>query len=169
MPKLRLDKQFTEVIEHRLATYLGVDPGKSGGLALLFHGKVMAIKMPETPADLLSWLRDNACDSSAIIEQVGGYTGEGQPGSAMFNFGKGAGHLEMALLACGIPTESVPPRRWQKALGISPRKKAETKTQWKNRLKSVAQRLFPKEKVTLATADALLIALYCKRKHLGIL
>jgi hypothetical protein len=164
--------------------YMGVDPGKSGGIALLFSDrgnivKVIATHMPDTPKDVFEWIRDAAVidakdllgfkECIAIIEQVGGYTGEGQPGSAMFNFGKGVGHLEMALLACNIPTESVPPRKWQKALGISGKKKTETKTQWKNRLKSVAQRLFPSEKVTLATADALLIATYCKRKHEGTL
>ncbi len=156
--------------------YMGIDPGKSGGLALLFDDKVIAVKMPETPADVLQWIRESSFKCVAVIEQVGGYAPSKKDGnkfvagsSAMFNFGKGVGHLEMALLACNIPTESVSPRKWQKALGISRRKKTETKTQWKNRLKSVAQRLFPSEKVTLATADALLIALYCKRKHQGTL
>jgi len=148
---------------------MGIDPGKSGGLALLFDAGVIAVKMPETPADLFKWISESADNCIAIIEQVGGYAGEGHPGSAMFNFGKGVGHLEMSLIASAIPSESVPPRKWQKAMGISSRKKTETKTQWKNRLKSVAQRLFPSENVTLATADALLIALYCKRKHEGTL
>jgi hypothetical protein len=170
---------------------MGVDPGKSGGIALLFSDrgnivKVIAIHMPDTPKDVFEWIRNAAVIDAknllgfegcvAIIEQVGGYQPSKKNGdgfvagsSAMFNFGKGLGHLEMALLACGIPTESVPPRKWQKALGISSRKNTETKTQWKNRLKSVAQRLFPSEKVTLATADALLIATYCKRKHEGTL
>lgn len=155
----------------RQVFYLGIDPGKSGGMAAIDSlGVIIACKMPGTPADILEWLRDFG-DSTcrAIIEQVGGYVGVGQPGSAMFNFGKGVGHLEMAMLACRIPAESVPPRKWQKAMGISSRKKTETKTQWKNRLKLVAQRLFPSEKVTLAIADALLIALYCQRKHEGTL
>jgi len=160
--------------------YLGIDPGKSGGIAVInsedrsCYG-VLAIKMPETPADVLDYfhsLKDNLPPNYsyiAVIEQVSGYIGEEQPGSAMFKFGRGVGHLEMALLACGIPSEAVPPRKWQKALGISSKKKTESKVQWKNRLKSVAQRLFPSEKITLATADALLIALYCKRKHEGTL
>ena len=151
------------------SVYMGIDPGKSGGIALLFDNEVIATKMPETPADVLDWIRESASNCVAVIEQVGGYTGEGQPGSAMFNFGRGVGHLEMALLTCKIPTESVPPRKWQKALGISAKKKTETKTQWKNRLKSVAQRLFPSITVTLATSDALLIAEYCKRKREGTL
>jgi len=151
--------------------YLGVDPGKSGGLALRVDSTTILDKMPETPADVLSWIRFHCLRATfhcvACLEQVGGYTGEGQPGSAMFNFGRGFGHLEMALLACNIPTTLVHPRTWQKAMGISPRKKTETKTQWKNRIKATAQRLFPRSHVTLATADALLIAEYCRRKHEG--
>lgn len=34
-----------------------------------------------------------------------------------------------------------------------------------NVTKAKAQELFPKEKVTHATADALLLATYCKRTH----
>lgn len=162
-------------IIRKLQIYIGIDPGKNGGIATLDTHSAVPVKMPETPADLLSHFRDIKShlpinySCIAVIEQVGGYTGEGQPGSSMFKFGQGVGHLEMALLACGIPSESVPPRKWQKALGISAKKKTETKTQWKNRLKSVAQRLFPSEQVTLATADALLIAEYCRRKHQGTL
>lgn len=101
--------------------------------------------------------------------------------------------LRMALTAVEIPFEIVKPHDWQKGLGIPKRKPhtssreveitrgknkgkmrtqkygGETDTQWKNRLKAKAQQLFPLQKVTLKTADALLIALYCKRKHEGTL
>ena len=36
------------------------------------------------------------------------------------------------------------------------------KTEWKNKLKGLAQRLYPREKVTLNTADAILLAHYGK-------
>jgi hypothetical protein len=156
-------------IAKRPKVYMGIDPGKSGGIALLFGREVIAIRMPDTPADVLEWIRGYSSDCIACMEQVGGYAGEGQPGSAMFNFGRGYGNLEMALLACEVSFELVSPRRWQKAMGISPRGKTETRTAWKNRIKETVQRLFPSEKVTLATADALLIALYRKRKCEGTL
>jgi hypothetical protein len=146
---------------------LGIDPGKNGGLALLFGQEVIATRMPPTPADLLVWIRSIGDDCIACMEQVSGYAGEGQPGSAMFNFGRGYGNLEAFLLACEMPFELVPPRRWQKAMGITPKGKTESKTEWKNRIKAVAQRLFPAEKITLMTSDAILIAEYCRRKHEG--
>lgn len=156
-------------VSKTLESYLGIDPGKSGGMAVLHGPDVDAVAMPKTEGDILHWIL--ACNynyrSIAVIEKVSGFIGQGHPGSAMFNFGCGYGGLRMALLASAIPFEETAPRRWQKAMGIPPRKRAESKTQWKNRLKARAQQLFPGIDVTLSTADALLIALYCKRKHEG--
>lgn len=87
----------------------------------------------------------------------------------MFNFGKGYGHLQMALLALGIGTEDVTPNKWEKMYQLGSSGKC-TKTEWKNRLKAKAQQLFPQlgKKVTLATCDALLICEYGRRKDTGL-
>jgi Holliday junction resolvasome RuvABC endonuclease subunit len=103
----------------------------------------------------------------AVIEHVHAMPKQGV--SSTFKFGVGYGGLRMALIAASIPFEEVTPRTWQKALGVVVRKKTETKTQFKNRLKAKAQQLFPRESITLKTADALLIAEYCRRKQLGLL
>ncbi len=150
--------------------FLGVDPGASGGLATIRGRRVELFQMPKTEKDIWNLIRQfRSLSTVCILEKVWGHIGQGQPGSAMFNFGMGYGLLKMALTGTGIPFEEVVPRAWQKALSISSRKKTETKTQWKNRLKATAQKLFPRVEVTLATCDALLIALYCKRKHEGTL
>lgn len=148
--------------------YLGIDPGASGGLACIALDNVEAVPMPESDRDLWDWFRwfMPGMKPFALVEKVGGYIGGNPvPGSAMFNFGTNYGKLLMALTAAGIPFETVTPQRWQKGLSIPPRKKGEGKTAWKNRLKVVAQRLFPDVKVTLATADALLIAEHCRRSR----
>jgi hypothetical protein len=153
--------------------YLGIDPGMSGGLASIHGNKgiVVASSMPSTDRDILDWLSDgdDRSDSFAVLEKVGGYTQAGgpQPGSAMFKFGTSYGGLRMALTAARIPFEEIMPQKWQRGLGIVPRKKEETKSQFKSRLKDFAQKLFPDTKVTLAIADALLIATYCQRKQEG--
>lgn len=157
--------------------YLAIDPGKQGGIAFLSgRGDVEAIPMPATESDVWATIRMYAGYGNcfAMIEKVGGYQGPGSeaPGSSMFNFGWGYGGLRMALIGNGIPFDTPTPQAWQKALSIPPRKKQakkyiETKTQWKNRLKGIAQRLFPHLTVTLATADALLILEYCRRKQEG--
>lgn len=82
----------------------------------------------------------------------------GQPGSAMFKFGESAGIVRGMLLALGAEVELVPPKKWQEPLFL--KKGDATKTAWKNTLKNAAQRRFPGLKVTLATADALLLLAY---------
>lgn len=144
--------------------HIGIDPGSNGGIAVLDDsGAVIFLrKMPETPQDLIDTLRHFADDSCCTLEKVGGMPGNG--GMAMFNFGKGYGHLEMALLALKIPTETVTPQKWEKTyqLGTS---RGVGKTEWKNRLKAKAQQLFPDQKLTLAVCDALLIAEYGRRNR----
>lgn len=155
-----------QIIETKVLC-IGVDPGASGGLAEIGVDGVTAVPMPATELDILEWLRQQGrrSDVTAIIEQVSGYIGEGHPGSAMFKFGMSYGGLRMALIACDIPFEAVTPQAWQKALSISKRDKSESRTQFKNRLKAKAQQLFPLVKVTLATADAILIAEFCRRRY----
>ena len=157
--------------------YIGIDPGASGALVALEYNKpgmsTRILAMPPTMSEMYHWLHSRSATGECFctIEKVGGYIGAGSemPGSAAFNFGKGYGALLMALCATGIPHEEVTPVVWMRGLGIPPRKKGEEKKDWKNRLKAKAQQLFPREKVTLVTADALLIAEYCRRKMTGIL
>lgn len=144
--------------------YIGIDPGKNGGIAVMsVDGTVVDVaKMPSTPSGILDFLSSCKYGSFCVLERVGGMPGNG--GSAMFNFGKGYGHLQMALLALGIPTEEVTPNKWEKTYQLGTSGKY-TKTEWKNRLKAKAQQLFPSlgKKITLATCDALLICEYGRR------
>lgn len=156
--------------------FIGVDPGASGGMASI-SDTVGATAMPGTDADIWAWFSNadfapyntGRPAAFAVIEKVQGYAGSPTVGSAMFKFGASYGGLRMALTAAGIPFEEATPQVWQRGLKIPQRTKAESKTAWKNRLKAAAQRLFPGIKVTLATADALLIAEYCRRKRGGTL
>lgn len=156
--------------------YVGVDPGQSGGLVIIHDGSygisstpmthAEAMPMPATERDIWDWFEGlDPQQTVAVIEKVHSMPKQGV--ASTFKFGMGYGGLRMALIAAGIPFEDVTPRVWQKALSILSRKVTETKTQFKNRLKAKAQQLFPSIKVTLKTADALLIAEYCKRKHEG--
>lgn len=142
-------------------TIIGIDPGKSGGIAWIRDGKPCVEKMPETIMDLWQllagiWNEDGTC--RAYLEQVqpgGLHRGrEGTMGAkSAFTFGNGFGHLEMALTALAIPFERVTPQKWQGALGC--RTGGD-----KNVSKRRAQELFPSIKCTHAISDALLIARY---------
>ena len=139
---------------------IGIDPGKSGGIAWIADGKPCVEKMPDSLRDV--W--DLICDITnhprstvdgrkykAYIEQV--HSSPQMGVKSAFTFGNGFGHLEMALTAAGIPFERIRPQVWQKAMGCM------TKGD-KNVTKRRAQELFPQLKVTHSTADALLIADY---------
>ncbi len=134
-------------------TTIGIDPGKSGGIAWIQDGKACVEKMPDTLQDLWELLRDIAAEGrcKAYLEQIHSSPQMGVVSS--FTFGNGFGHLEMALTAAGIPFERVRPQVWQKAMGCM------TKGD-KNVSKRKAQELFPQIKVNHYVADALLIASY---------
>lgn len=158
----------------RQGAYIGIDPGANGGLVCLFDDKTFIQMMPETERDIWDWFNQwKGVPVFGIIEKVGGFMGgtgrNVASGHTMFNFGLSYGVLRMAFIAAEIPFEEVPPRTWQKGLKIPPMSRTESKTEFKNRLKGLAQQLFPLEKVTLATSDALLIAEYCRRKREGCL
>lgn len=151
--------------------YLGVDPGKGGGLAILagsFHSTslVCTTGMPATERDVWEWINNHKLYTTiAAIEWIHpAILGVGK--SPMSKLYGSYMALRMALIGAGIRFEAVKPIVWQRAVGVSARKKTETPTQWKNRLKQRAQELFPTTTVTLATADALLIAEYCRRTNL---
>lgn len=164
--------------------YVGLDPGQNGAIVRLSNALVARYKMPNTETDLWSMFCDirksgaahtmkAAIPIVACIEQqtprptfFGGRSSILKSTCVLYgNYMQ----LRGMLIAAGISFEEVPPKRWQQALKIPPRLKTETDTQWKNRLKGRAQQLYPQVNVTLAIADALLIATYCKRKHEGSL
>jgi hypothetical protein len=162
---------------------LAIDPGASGGLAVLSPaGGVSARKMPETDDELLGYFSELqlVADSRgwrrvAVMEAQAGFSFQrkrldgtveqgGTSAGSMFSFGDGYGFIRGALLACNWRLELVRPLKWQKALSVGARG-GRTRTEWKNMLKEMAARLYPQLKVTLAVADALLLLEYAKAAH----
>lgn len=144
---------------------ISIDPGASGGIAYANEeGVVTAFPMPETEGDVLDHIRmlvASGPGAVAVIEEVGGFMGGGGKNIAaahtMFTFGRGVGFLMGAIMMAGIPITDHPrPSIWQKHFSFGKKGEATT-TEWKNKLKAEAQRRFPHLKVTLKTADALLL------------
>lgn len=135
------------------------DVGVSGGIAIGVDSPVLH-PMPETVHDLAELIRC-AKDSAdypveAHVELVGGFIGHNQPGSRMFTFGQSYGQILGILAALQIPTYLVRPQKWQSLLGIG-NGSGLPKHVWKAKLKAKAQQLYPSLKITLQTADALLL------------
>jgi len=145
--------------------YIGVDPGKTGGIVIIDSTSLVieVFKTPETIRDFIDRLTPYMNESVfCLTEKVSSMPQNG--GKANYTFGYINGVLHTVLTTTGIPFELVTPRTWMKSYMMK-KGKSEGNTQWKNRLKQKAQMLFPKEKVTLWNADALLIAEYCKRMY----
>jgi len=137
--------------------FVGIDPGFSGGLAVLDEcGKVVLLEKFKdcTERDLLEMFLRIPEESFLLIEKVGAMPKQGV--ASTFQFGFHYGCLVGLAAARGLPYDFVRPQVWQKALGCL------TKGD-KNITKAAAQRLFPQQNITHAVADALLIAEYNRR------
>ena len=132
---------------------IGVDPGASGGVAIVGED-CEAWNCPPTVADKVTLLRQIGTGAKAIIEAVHSFPGQGV--ASTFKFGKGFGEWLGILAALNIPYQEISPQRWIKYFGTMPK----DKTKRKNHLKHLAQQRFPEVKVTLKTADAILLAVY---------
>lgn len=145
---------------------LAIDPGANGAFAVSYpDGSVSAHKFT-SESDFLDSMQELATQANlenlqitAFVEQVGGFVGKAQPGSAMFNFGRNFGFILGTCQALRFQIILIPPQRWQKLFPTSAKKNT-SPTLHKRQLKDHAARLFPQLKVTLANADALLMLHY---------
>ena len=144
--------------------YIGIDPGASGGIAWSSPNGDRSAPLPATLGDFREQVFNILGEQGffhAISETVCYLESPPKfvkaiPGSAVFVMAQSFGRIEGVLAAFKVPTVTITPQAWQKAHGLGTRGEMTT-TQWKNKLKARAQSLYPEERVTLATADALLI------------
>ena len=123
-----------------------------------------AVPMPATEPDIAQKLKEiyyHLDKPTVIIEEVGGYIGRPQPGSAMFTFGRNFGFLLGVLTCLSARIVLVRPQKWQSFLSLGT--SDGNKTKWKNKLKAKAQNLYPDLDVTLAISDALLLLEYGRK------
>jgi len=144
---------------------IGIDVGKSGGVAIIDSisqdSPLKAVKCPETVHDmagLIQWHRWESRLTMCVIEKVHSMPKQGV--KSMFTFGKNFGQWLGILSAFEIPYIEVTPQKWMKYYGAMPKEKKDRK----NHLKHLAQSLYPSDKVTLYTADAILMAHYCRHE-----
>jgi len=134
---------------------MGIDPGKSGAMALLSLDKKDTFIYPfskHTTFDLAEVFKDWAPEvTMCYIEKVHSMPKQGVVSS--FSFGKNFGWYLGVLDAHQIPYDFISPMKWQNALSC--RTGGD-----KNITKAKAQQLYPSIKITHAIADALLIATY---------
>lgn len=134
--------------------YIGIDPGRSGAIAMLKDGKIAIIRLDQTERDIAEQLEHLVLyPAVAVLEKVHSTPQMGV--KSAFTFGESFGFLKGLLAAYEIPYSLVTPQAWQKNMGCM------TKGD-KNITKQAAQRLWPNAKITHRDADARLLAEYCK-------
>ena len=153
---------------------LAIDPGAKGAYAVQLGTDpdgAVGVQTFSSESDFcegMQWLANYAGERDeriiCYLEQVGGYVGQAQPGSAMFKFGRNFGFILGVCQALGMRIELVRPQLWQKGYPTKTTK-TENGAQHKRELKDHAARLYPGKKVTLGNADALLILDYAKKKE----
>lgn len=177
MPRVGQKNQHTQ--------FIGIDPGKRGGIATIVWAggpeplDVFTRAMPKTFEELWDYYNDRIVRSRTatymMIERVHVFPRQGIKGAFTFGLGYGGILMSAAVLdRMGKASyASVNPEVWMKALRIKPKRKktkqwdGETKDEYKNRLLRKAERVFPGLDITLDVADALLIAEYGRRMWLG--
>ena len=116
---------------------IGIDPGAAGAVAILEAGKLVQVfdmpvvevqvggkaKRRVAPEMLASELRlYNVHGTVAVVEQVSARPGQGV--SSMFAFGQAYGLVLGVLAGLWIPTKTVTPSAWKKALKLNTGKDA---------------------------------------------
>jgi hypothetical protein len=142
-------------------TIIGIDPGKSGAIAILQPGEPLLLRfdryeLADIAAQLAVFAEDGDC--FAMLEQV--HSSPQMGVKSAFSFGQSVGQIEGLLQACKIPFDRVTPAKWQGVMKC--RSKGD-----KNVTKKRAAELFPRLKMNHAIADALLIAEYGRRERLN--
>ncbi|TVM31194.1 hypothetical protein [Oceanidesulfovibrio marinus] len=151
--------------------FIGIDPGKSGAIALLAEdaAQVQVLDYPGTPDIAASIVRDWCAGFRVLLcalERVQAFPKQGA--SSTFVFGTNYGIWQGILATLGVPHVMPTPREWQKGLvrktdGTDP----------KGRTLAVARRLFPpaqfpavdiSRKKHDGRADALLLAWWARKQ-----
>jgi hypothetical protein len=146
--------------------FIGIDPGKTGGIASIKDGHAATVRMPKTRhliEETLHCLCQHAGTFCTVeIQHVMGIEGRKTAFTIGFNYGFLLGILE----ALGVRFQEVRAVDWQAEMfrGLP---KAKTRPERKARSKEIAEQLYRLGKITDGESDALLIAEFGRRTWQG--
>ena len=149
---------------------IGIDPGLSGGIAILDDLKVFDFfDMPImsegkknenqlNSAQLVNIIKKHivSANTFVIVEQVSAMPGQGV--TSMFNFGQTFGSIKGICAALNLPIFYVRPAKWKKHFELINSSKDASRTKVIEMYPSISDRLTRKKDVN--KADAILIARY---------
>ena len=144
--------------------FIGIDPGKTGGIACIDAETGFASTAPFSSVELIKLCSDNHRSIRCIccLEKVGARPNQGV--TSMFNFGQNVGYIKGVLESFGIPYQEITPQKWKSEFGLNSDKAASAE---------VCRKLFPNVSLLASErskkphdgmAEALLMAEYARRK-----
>ena len=147
---------------------IGIDPGKGGGVAVITDNIVEIHNCPKTVSGMAHLIGMCLTDVAAyrtkvFLEKVWAFPTDGRVG--LFTFGENYGQWQGILASHELEPIPVTPKEWQAHFEIEKGLKKDIR---KRILKQIAIDRCPStKKITLKTADALLIAIYGVEAHLS--
>ena len=143
--------------------YIGIDPGKSGAMAVIDSDSNIVALTPFDEEEYRRVLTNLPLGDNAIccLEKVGAMPKQGV--SSTFSFGENYGFIQGMLFAFYIPYQLVTPRKWKSAFSLNAEKADSIR---------VCKQLFPSANLKRTErcktdhdglAESLLLALYAKR------
>ena len=147
---------------------IGIDPGLSGGIAILDDLKIFDLfdmpimsegkknKNQLNSAQLVNIIKKHIVSGNTfvIVEQVSAMPGQGV--TSMFNFGQTFGSIKGICAALNLPIFYVRPAKWKKHFELINSSKDASRTKVIEMYPSISDRLSRKKDVN--KADAILIA-----------
>lgn len=144
--------------------FIGIDPGKTGGIAFIDAETGLAATAPYSDMELIQLCSGNhkLVRCVCCLEKVGARPGQGV--TSMFNFGQSVGYIKGVLESFGIAYQEITPQRWKAEFGLNSNKAASVE---------VCRKLFPNVSLLASErcrkphdgmAEALLMAEYARRK-----
>ena len=148
-----------------LTKFIGIDPGKSGGITLISDKGIEAVKCPKEPADMAIFFDYFIGDTApynvgVLIERVWASPTNGSRHAFAYGFNYGVWFGVISRKYVEIHTTL--PAKWIQYFNCPKGIEYNDRKKW---LKEKAKELYPEvKKVTLATADSILIAHYAKEE-----
>ena len=153
-------------MNEKVRAWIGIDPGKSGAMAVIWRDKTLQPTLIPYTGSLC--YKVNFDDLAAhgvriVVERLFARPGKLSSAKANFELGRCMGELETMLAMVGLPFQEVTPQAWQKEFGISGDKQTHI---------DCVKRLFPGVSLKRSEkcvkdfdgyADALLMAEYARR------
>lgn len=147
--------------------FIGIDPGKNGGIACIDTETKIVYTIPYNDKALIDLCRDEGYGGNTehimcCLEKVGAMPKQGVV--SMFNFGHSVGYIKGVLESFRIPYQEITPLKWKREFGLTSNKAASV---------DVCSKLFPdidllatpkSKKPHDGMAEALLMAEYARRK-----